>query len=336
MPYLAQTRDLSTQYLGYDRDEDDFRPIATTPGAVFTPGFLCNLATMDVQIYPDEVTIQPCPIAAGQGLFMGVVSDTWPGFSGSVTPNNYTAPTSSTLTRGTVGVTVVLRGFHPAVYVDQSGGSAVTITNSIPIVGSSVTIGYGQGVAKTTAASNLGVAAIAMLPASGLGSSLTAAALAQAAATTTIAGTPTTGDVYTFNMPAPYTTTSPGVAPLQTFVQPALTVSQAASVTTAAAASVTFLNAQPGYSRYWTATSSAGVITHTVNALATPFLVTFGSGSTLTNSFSISLSGMQGNTASGLPNYTVSVAGVSTITATTQFTGGTGYKGTIPAYVTPS
>jgi len=27
---------------------------------------------------------------------------------------------------------------------------------------------------------------------------------------------------------------------------------------------------------------------------------------------------------------------VSTITATTQFTGGTGYKGTIPAYVTPS
>jgi hypothetical protein len=174
-----------------------------------------------------------------------------------------------------------------------------------------------------------------MLPASGNYSSLTAAALAQAAATFTLTGTPAVGDTITVNFPAPFNTTAPGVAQTVAIVTGPLTAAQAVSVTTAAAAVVVALNANAAFSKYSTATSALGVVTMTNNALSTPFLVTYGSGSTVTNSFSIGISGLLGNTANGF-TYTVSATGGTIATLTTNFVGGTGYKGAIPAYVPPS
>jgi hypothetical protein len=113
---------------------------------------------------------------------------------------------------------------------------------------------------------------------------------------------------------------------------------------------VLFLNSQPAYSRYFTASSALGVITSTVNATpAGPlgatqvgtglasnlFLVTYGAGAQVFNQFYFSVSGSMGN-STNIGNYSVAVVGVSTITATTQFVGGTGYKGVVPGYVPPS
>lgn len=336
MPYAAQTRDLTGQYLGYDRDIDTFRPaIATT----FTPGLAVKIVDQTLQIYPDEATIglPSTTIGATQNLLMGVVAETWVGFGGSVVPGQFTSASSPTTTRGTTGVDVVLRGFHPALFIDQSGSGAVTIVNGLPIVPSVATAGRGQGVATATATGGLGTIGVAMLPVgSFFGSSLTAAALAQAAATFTIAGTPTVGDVYTYTVTAPFSTAAPGVAQVYTFVVPPLTSAQAVSATTAALAVLTFLNAQPNFSQYWTATQAAGVITWTVNALANPWQITFGTNGVLTNQYNLALSGMIANNATNGLAVTAAVTGVSTNVVTTQFAGGTGYRGTIPVYVVPS
>jgi hypothetical protein len=338
MPYQAQTRDITGQYLGYDRDLDTFRPAINT---TFTPGLAVKLVQQDLQIYPDEGTVglPSTTIGATQNLLMGVVAETWPGFGGSVQPGQYTSASSPTTTRGTTGVDIVLRGFHPALLIDQSGAGAVTITNGLPIVPSvaAASPGRGQGVATATATGGLGTIGVAMLPVGAFfGSSLTAAALAQAAATFTIAGVPTTGDVYTYTVTAPFTTAAPGVAQTYTYVVPALTAAQAASVTTAAAAVVAYLNAQLSFSNYWIATNVAGVITWTVNALANPWQITFGTNGVLTNQYNLSLSGMIANNASNGLTVTAAVTGVSTNVVTTQFAGGTGYRGSIPVYVVPS
>lgn len=340
MPYTVQTRDLTGQYLGFDRDIDTFRPAINT---TFTPGLAVKLVDQSLQVFPDEATIglPGTTIGATQNLLMGIVADTWPGFSGSIAPPQFTSGTSTTLQRGTTGVDVVLRGFHPALFIDQSGAGAVTIVNGLPIVPSVVaaSAGRGQGVATATATGGLGTIAVAMLPvgAALFGSSLTAAALAQATATFTIAGTPTVGDVYTYTVDAPFSTANPGVRQIFTYVIPPLTAAQAVSATTAALAVLTFLNAQPSFSQYYTATQAAGVITWTVNALANPFQVTFGSAGVLTAQYNLSISGMiLNNAAAGGFVVTAAVVGVSTNVVTTQFAGGTGYKGTIPVYVVPS
>lgn len=338
MPYTVQTRDLTGQYLGFDRDIDTFRPANST---TFTPGLAVKLVDQSLQIYPDEATVglPSTTIGATQNLLMGVVSEIWPGFGGSVTPGQFTSGVSSTTQRGTTGVDIVLRGFHPGLLIDQSGAGAVTLVNGLPIVPSVVaaSAGRGQGVATATATGGLGTIAVAMLPVGNFfGSSLTAAALAQAAATFTIAGTPTTGDVYTITITAPFSTTAPGVGQLYTFTAPALTAGQAATATTAALALLTFLNAQPAFSNYWIATQAAGVVSVTVNALANPWQITFGTNGVLTNQYNLSLSGMIANNATNGLVVTAAVTGVSTFVVTTQFAGGTGYRGSIPVYVVPS
>jgi hypothetical protein len=326
--YQAQSRDLTKQYLGFDRTLDTYRPLG---GVTFTPGLLVALASLDLQTYPDQSTVQLTGTGAGVQLIQGAVADIWPGFGGSIGSPNYTSATNQNTARGSQGVDAVTSGYHPAVYIDQSGTGAVTITNGIPIVASRATAGYGQGVAAASAPGGLGTAGVAWLPASGLGSSLTAAALVQASATDTLTGTPATGDVLSVTIQAPYNTTSPGVAQTLTFTNSPLTSAQATSVTTAAAALAAFLNSQPAFSQYFTATSAAGVVTVTVNALATPFQVTYGSGSYVSSQFSIGLSGVVGNSLS-FAVATVSGATVSTASGA-AFTGGTGFKGTIPMFI---
>jgi hypothetical protein len=341
VPYTATTRDLTSQYVGYDRDIDTFRPQG---GITFTPGLAVRLTSQDQQIFPDmaTVTLPATTIGVTQNKLMGIVAETWPGFSGSIAPPTFLSPANSTLTRGTIGVDVILRGFAPTILVDQSGAGAVTIVDGLPLVPSVAAAGQGrsQGVATATATGGLGTVAVAMLPVGAFfGSSLTAAALAQAAATFTIAGVPTLGDVYTITCTAPFTTAAPGTGQVFTWVTPPLTVAAAVSVTTAAAFVTTFLNTLAPFSTtsgYFIATSALGVITITVNALATPWQITFGSNGILQNQYNLALSGMIANNASNGLVVTAAVVGVSTFVVTTQFAGGTGYKGQIPGYVVPS
>ncbi len=323
MPYGAQTRDLTNQYRAYDRVLDTFRVLG---GVNYQPGLCVALASMDQQTFSDETTVGLAPAAANQQLIMGVVAETWAGFNGSLGAPSFLAPANAALMRGTVGVDVVTQGFHPAAFVDGSGTGAAAIVNGTPLIASRATPGYLQG---GSAVGGLGTAAIAMLPATGIGSSITAAALAQATATDTLTGAPAAGDTLSVTIQAPYISGSPGVAQTLTFTTPPLTAGQAASVTTAAAALAAYLNAQPAFAQYFTATSALGVVTITVNGSSSPFLVTFGSGS-VANSFSIGISGMVANSLS----FAVSSTGGTISTASgATLAGGTGYKGTLPVYV---
>lgn len=330
--YQGQTVDLTNNNLTYRRAVSTFRAVAAL---TFTPGLLVQVAAIDKQVYPDVATVQLPAITAGQTKLCGFVADTWPGFAGSIGAASYVSPTVSNTSRGTSGVDVVLRGFHPAIFIDQSGAGAATVTDGIPLIASRATAGYVQGVAVATGTMD-NLAATAALPSTGFGSSLTAASLAQATATQTLTGTPAAGDTISFTNTSQFTTANPGVGQTITFTSPPLTTAQAVSVTTAAAAFVAYLNAQPAYSQYMTATNSAGVITHTINALANPFLVTFGTGTTLAGQATVAVSGMVvNNAASGGWAFTTTTTGGTVSTATTQWVGGTGYKGTIGAYVAP-
>lgn len=327
MPYIGQTTDLTTNNVSFSRVEDDFRAVAAK---AFAPGTFVQLAPLDAQIYPDAKTVQPVPISGNQGNVMGCVSEAFVGFNGSIGAPSYTSPSSATTVRGTSGVTCVLAGYHSGVQIDQSGAGAATITNGTPLVGSKSSVGAAQGAAGTGAYAGLTTEGVAVLPATGMGSTLTAAVLAQASQTDTIAGAPAAGDTLTVTIQSPYNASAPGVSQTTSWTTPPLTSAQAASATTAAAALVAYLNAIPSFSQYFTATNAAGVVTVTVNALSTPFAVNFGSGTTVTAAFLISISGMVANSLS----FAVSATGGSTATAGgATLAGGTGYKGTIPALV---
>lgn len=327
MPQWQGTADSTNNNLPNDgaHGSENYRPVANT---TYTPGALLQLVSVDEQVAPDFMTVQLSTNAASVANCVGVVSQSWPGFS----PSDGFVSTSGTesLVRGTQFVKATVKGAAP-ILVDQSGTGAATIVNGSPLIGSAASAGYAQGASRAAAISGGSqVVASATLPASGIGSSLTAAALAQASQTVTIAGTPAAGDVITVTLQSPYTTANPGVAQTIAFAAPALTTAQAASVTTAAAAVVAYLNSTPAFSTFFTATNAAGVITITVNALSAPFLVTFGSGTTVTGQFSIGISGMIANSLS----VAASAVGGSTATAGgSTFAGGTGYKGLIPAII---
>jgi hypothetical protein len=333
MPFIRQTSDLTKQYLSYNRDLDSFRPVSNVNYPV---GAVTQLVSMDLQTYLDEITVALPGTGANQQNIMGVVSDSWPGFSGSLTGSQVPvtlSPSNVVTARGTIGVQIVLRGYHPAILIDQSGTGAVTVTNQIPLVPSRATAGYTQGVA--TGVGGLGTVAIAMLPASGIGSSLTAAALAQASQTDTLTGTPAVGDILNVTIQSPYSTTAPGTAQTTTYSTSPLTAAQATTVTTAATFLAAQLNGNSAFATYFTAASAAGVVTVTVNALANPFLITYATLGTLTNQFYISISGMVSNSLTFAVSTTGTGGTVSTAGGAT-FAGGTGYKGIVPGYVTPS
>lgn len=330
MPYIGQTGDLTSQYLTFLRSEDDFRPLAAT---TFTPGLACQLVSLDNQIYPDQKTIQPTSTSASQNLIVGVVSDSWPGFNAGIGSPNYASASSAQTVRGTQGVLLVTTGYHPAVFVDQSGAGATAISNMTPLVASRATAGYTQG--ATTPVAGFGSVGTAMLPGgSGFASTaLSAAALVQASQTATVGGAPAAGDTLTVTIQTQYNNANPGVAQTLTFTTPPLTTAQATSTTTAATALAAYLNAQPGFTQYYTASSAAAVVTVSVNTLAAPFLVTYGSGidgQGVSGSFSISLSGIVGNKIT----FVNSATGGSTLTAgASTLASGAGFKGTIPALV---
>jgi hypothetical protein len=120
-----------------------------------------------------------------------------------------------------------------------------------------------------------------------------------------------------------------------TWTLPAITAAQAASATTMAAAFVAYLNLQPNFSQYYTATNVAGVISVTVNALANPFFVTWAGG----GAGYFSVSGMFANTLTTTclyipgPSYNNGAIASTGATFANGTTAGTGYKGLIPAFL---
>lgn len=331
MPYIQQSRDLTKQYLSFGRNLSDYRPIAN---ALYLPGTNCNLVPLDQQVYPDQGTVQPTPIVvAQQGLVCGVVSEVWQGFSPTNTPTNalqtptFQSPNSILTARGTQGVLLVVRGHHPGVLVDTTAG--VAIGNGTFLIPSATTAGYAQG-ATTVPSLAMSTIGGAMLPAAGLGSVIGSGSLAQASQTATIAGTVTAGDVLTLTLQYPYSPTNPGVPQTQNF---SYVVLPAQTATTAGTAFANQLNGNAGFSQFYTASSAAGVMTIAVNALATPFLITVGSGNIVTGQWAVSLSGSVGNSitfaaAKTGPGATTFVAGGATLA------GGVGFKGYLPAFIT--
>jgi hypothetical protein len=328
---LTQAADLTTGYRSFIRDEEAYRPV---PSTTYLPGMAVRIASQDLQVYPDEKTVELSAAGASQQGLIGIVADTWPGFGPtSSTPPNYTSPANLAALRGTVGIDVVRKGFHPGVLIDQSGSGAVTIVNRLALIASAATAGALQGGSATVAAGGSAVVANALLPAASLfGYSLTAAALAQASQTDTLTGTPAAGDILQVTIQTPYVASAPGVLQKTTWSTPPLTAAQATSVTTAALALLTYLNAQPTFSAYFIATQVAGVVTITVNALSTLFRVNYGTGGNIANYFDISLSGMLANS---LTFAVATVAGGGTVSTagSTTFASGTGFYGYIPALV---
>lgn len=325
MPALGQTADLtrSGDY-SYWRQIDAYRPIANTSYSI---GALVQLVSQDQQVAPDGRTVGLPATGAAQQLLLGVVSDAWAGFDGAGATLS-----PSVNARGTQAIDVVLQGYHPAGLVDQAGTGAATITNGVPLTNSRRTAGYMQGVSSPVAGS--GTIGNAVLPASGLCSSLTAATLAQGSNTVTVGGTPATGDVLNVTVQIPYNTTAPGTAQTRT-VTTTLTAGQAASTTTAATALAAALNADAVFATYYVATSSVAVVTITVVATAPPFLVTFSTtwaGQTvLAGMFTFSFSGSAANGATLASS--VGAGAGSTLTTAGNIAGGAGYFGAIPMLV---
>jgi len=315
--------DLGSQYKDYIREECAFRPVA---GVTYTPGSLLQFVALDLQLDPDIKCVALPGTGANQQKLAGFVSEVWPGFSA---PSGTVYSTGATLAsiRGTLSIDAVLKGFHPGILLDCSGTGAVTVVDGLPLIASRATAGYVQG---TTAASGPGLGvAVAALPGSGIGSSITAAALAQASQTATISGTPAVGDTLSVTIQTPYVSSAPGVSQTTTWTTPALTSAQATSTTTAAAALRDYLNSQANFSKFFTATASTNVVTVTVNTAAALFRVNGGSGNNITFSFDISLSGMIANSLS----FACAATGGSTNTAgSTTLASGTGFKGYIPAW----
>jgi hypothetical protein len=324
-PYTNQTRDLTKQYLGFDRAGDTYRP---GQGLTYLPGMLVTLAPLDRQYYPDQSTVEPSyTTATPPQMLIGVVAEIWPGFNGSLnTPPNYVSNTNQQTSRGTQGVDCITNGYHPALLIDQSGTGAVAITNGSPIIASRATVGYGQGATSTSAPGGATVVACAMLPST---LTLTAATLAQASQTDTLTGTPATGDTLSVTIQTPYSAAQPGTIQTTTFTV-TLTAAQATSVTTAAAALVAYLNSQTLFSTYFIASNTAGVVTIAVNTLSSPFTYTLGSGTYVASQYSLGLSGVVGN---GLTFSVASTGGTISTAGGASLAGGTGFKGPIPAYV---
>jgi hypothetical protein len=315
---------------------------------VYLSGIVLGMTAIDSQILPDFQTVQPLAAGTTTPGVVGVVRDGWTGFDNAGSLNaSFTSPTSQVnISGGPPYVLAKVKGIN-YVWVDQSGTGAVTLTNGIQLVSSRNTAGYGQGVALATATARGSLIGGVVLPASGIGSSLTAAALAQATQTFTVGGTPASGDVLTVTLQVPYTTGQPGTVQTHPISVP-LNATTAASTTTAATALAAALNADQYFAAntvhgvgspypYFTATSSSAVVTVTINGLANPFLVTGGTTSLAGNAleqwqFYTFISGMVANTLTTTAS--VSAGAGSTLTAGgATFSGGTGYKGKVPTLI---
>lgn len=331
MPSFTGPQDLSKEYTTYGaRLITDYRP---TAGQIYVAGNVLQIAPLDQQQYTDNMTVQLSVATSGATAANGlvaVVSDQWPGFNGSLGGGSLAAANQQTVA-GTQYVTGVCKGIA-GILIDQSGSNAVTVVNGTPLIASEATAGYAEGYTLKASPPSAGssVIGVAFLPAAGIGDSLTAAALAQATRVFTVAN-PAAGDIVNTTIQSPYTTLAPGTIQKTTYSL-TLTSAAAVSATTAGNAIVAFLNAQTGFSTYFTATNVAGAVTVTVNTAAAPFLVTYAANGVLSSQWNIPISGMVANSLTTAGSVT-GAGGTTYSAAGTTFTGGTGFKGIIPAMI---
>ena len=331
---IPQTRDLTKNSFAPNRVTDELRPV---PGAVYPVGSVLQLVPQDAQSYIDCLTVRPVPHARKAHMLIGAVPAEFVGanYGGFDGLGNTTAATSGA--RGSQKVEAVIYGFAH-VLVDQSGANATTIINGLSLVSSEVTDGYAEGATDAEAVPQaiLGYASLGLMPT--FGYSLTAAALAQATVTFTIA-TPAAGDTIGVTIQVPYVQDFPDVAQTRT-VSVVLTAATAATATTAALALLTAINADPVLGKMMLATQAAGVITCTI--LGTSLFSVYPASQWVNNAvpfnvrpFFFTLTGMIANTIT-----TVAVAtgggGTTNVAGAATFTGGTGYKGFVPAFLKPA
>lgn len=334
MPIWTTATDLTTNNLPNTgaRGEQAFAPSPTS--AVYLPGSALQLVAIDKQLYPNHMTVQLLPAGTTSTKIAGVVNPSWPGFDNAASnPSSYTSvANTANLVRGTQFIEAVVKGISTTL-VDGSGTGAVDVTDGIPLVSSRNTAGYLQGVAVATAGGTGGLVAVASLPSTGIGSTLKAAALAQATIDFTVA-TPAAGDIVNTIIQTPYTDAAPGTVQTTTWSYK-LSTADAVSATTAALGILTYLNSQASFSTFFTATQTAGAVHVGVNANSAPFLVTFGSGTYETGRFSVGLSGAVANTLTTVGSVT-GAGGTTYSAASGTFNGGTpgtGYKGTCPGFI---
>lgn len=318
MPYIAQTRDLTKQYLSYGRILSDYRPVALT---LYAPGTVVQLVPLEQQVYPDESTVVPTVTVTGQqNLVVGVVTESWPGFAGVSNaipqpnqPPSFLSPSNAATARGTAGVTCVVQGFHPSVLVDLTAGAAVV--DGTILVPSTTTPGTAQG-ATAQPAVGMGIVGVAMLP---TGLTLGTGALTQATESIAFAGT-----ALPVGTTATVTVTLPGGGPSFSFSTTSTAVQAANAFATAIR---NLMLANTSFTQYFVPSGSGSPIVLTVAAPPGPsFLYNTPSGS----QFPIALSGSVGNSV--IVTATSSNIGL-TITPS-GFTGGLGYQGTVPAFIT--
>jgi hypothetical protein len=291
-----------------------------------------KIASQDLQAYSDAATVIPVTTTASNRNIQGLVSEDWKGFDAALgTPGATSATTQAygVLGRGTEIVKVTTWGYHPSALIDNTSG--VTITNEIELINATNAGAAGKLMGVTPAVASIGaICGAAVLPASGIGSSLGAGTLTAASQTQTLTGTPAVGDTISVTVQVPYAGTpfnlpyTPGVAQTATFTTPALTAAQATSVTTAAAACVAYFNAQPAYAKYYLASNSAGVITHTV--VSNPFFITFANGGFMT----VNTAGTVGNS---LTITGAATGGTTSTVGAGTFASGAGYVGTAPVFL---
>src|ERR1700688_4319961 len=100
--------DFGSQYRGYERGERKNRPAGASP--VYSPGIPLQFSSQDIQPYPDQKGVGLPGTGANQQSIVGIVSETWNGFGGSVSPNNFTSPANLTqgVLRGTQYIEAVI------------------------------------------------------------------------------------------------------------------------------------------------------------------------------------------------------------------------------------
>lgn len=308
------------------RATQPFRPLY---GSNLTPGTVVKSVAMDFQQWSDGATVGPTFANAADKTVQGVVSQDWKGYTGA-DPATYAA-NQGLSSRGTQIVRVTAWGFHPAVLFDATAGTA--LTNGLPVVPSATTPGRAQGGAGSFGS----MVGNVMAPQAGLGSNIANGALVQASATVTLTGVPNVagGDSVLVTLQIPYlgsvfNPVLPGI-PQTRLLTVVLTAAQSASLTTAAAAVAAAINADSILSVYYTATAALGVITIAVNALSSPFLVTYLLGG-------VYRFGLSGSAANGL-TFTTSAVSTGSLVSTASagtLTGGAGFFGTLPVFISLS
>ena len=325
---VPQGADLTRNAIALNRITDDYRPGL---GFAYPSGTVVCLPALDLQAFVDMRTVVPSPAAANVPLLIGVVSaesvsKTTGGFDGL----GAVVSAANAAARGTQKLALTIYGQHDGVLVDNSGAGSAAIVHGTMLTSSVVTSGSAQGV--TAAPPPNALLGSAVLPLAGLGATFGAGALVAAAITGTLT-VAAPGQTVFATLQIGDSQNFPGVAQTRT-ISVVLNATNGASVTTAAAALAAAINADPIASLIYVATSALGVVTLT--ALATGLFSRFFVPAMQNTSLAFNYAGYRFNTAgTGGNGLTTAFGGSGGATATGggALAGGTGYKGTIPAFI---